>query len=274
MAATAAATAAGCALPARYSAGSRHLKRVSLELYSVRAEMKKDPEGTLAQLGAMGYDDVELLWTFGNFGRTDEQVKAALANAGLKAPSAHIDPSLLTGDWQQSVERAVKLGQQYLIVPSLTSADEKSLDAWKRWADIFNTAGATARKGGIWLGFHNEPNHSKPIDGVVPIELFLQRTDPAYVRLQLDTGNMRLGGADPLPFLKKHADRAWSFHLKDVVADNSRDCDLGTGTVDFAAILGLVKDIDQKVCVVEQESSPAPLESARRNQKYLRGLAF
>lgn len=266
--------AAGCALPARLSRGSRHVKRVSLELYSVRAEMKQDPEGTLTQLRAMGYDDVELLWTFGNFARTDAQVKAALANTGLKAPSAHIDPSLLTGDWQKSIERAVYLGQQYLIVPSLTSQDEKSLDAWKRWADIFNTAGATARTGGIWLGFHNEPNHSRAIGGVVPIELFLERTDPRYVRLQLDTGNMRLGGGDPRPFLKQHHDRIWSFHLKDVVADNSHDCELGTGSVDFAAILAGVKDIDQKVCVVEQEGSPAPLESARRNQKYLRGLAF
>jgi len=269
-----AATAAGCALPPRFARESRHLKRVSLELYSVRAEMKQDPEGTLTQLRAMFYDDVELLWTFGNFGRTDAQVKAALANTGLKAPSAHIDPSLLTGDWQKSVERAVYLGQQYLIVPSLTSDDEKSLDAWKRWADIFNSAGAVARTGGIWLGFHNEPGHSKPIGGVVPIELFLERTDPQYVRLQLDTGNMRLGGADPMPFLKKHHDRIWSFHLKDVVADNSHDCELGTGSVDFAAILAGVKDIDQKLCVVEQEGSPAPLESARRNQQYLRGLFF
>jgi sugar phosphate isomerase/epimerase len=271
---TMAVTAAGCALPARYAQASRHLNRVSLELYSVRAEMKADPEGTLAQLRPMGYDDVELLWTFGNFARTDQQVRAALANSGLNAPSAHIDPSLLTGDWQKSVERAVYLGQQYLIVPSLTSADEKSLDAWKRWADIFNTAGATARQGGIWLGFHNEPNHSRPIDGVVPIELFLERTDPRFVRLQLDTGNMRLGGGDPLPFLKKHHDRIWSFHLKDVVADNSRDCELGTGTVDFAAILAGVNDLDQKICVVEQEGSSAPLESARRNQQYLRALSF
>jgi sugar phosphate isomerase/epimerase len=181
---------------------------------------------------------------------------------------------LLTGDWQASVEAAGYLGQQYLIVPSLTAEADKSLDEWKRWADIFNTAGAVARKGGVWLGFHNEPNHIKPIDGVVPLELFLERTDSRYVRLQLDTGNMRQGGADPLPFLKKHRERIWSFHLKDVVADNSHDCDLGTGTVDFAAILAEVQDVDQKPCVVEQEGSPEPLESARRNLQFGRKLAF
>ena len=128
--------ATGCALPAPFSHGSRQVRRVSLELYSVRAEMRKDPEGTLAALRAMGYDDVELLWSFGNFGRTNEQVKAALATTGLRAPSAHISPLLLTQDWQKSLDAAAYLGQEYLIAPSLTAEAEKSIDEWKRWADI------------------------------------------------------------------------------------------------------------------------------------------
>lgn len=106
----------------------RGLTRISLELYSVRAEMKKDPEGTLAAVRAMGYDDVELLWSFGNFGRTNAQVKAALASTGLKAPSAHIAPTLLAADWQKSLDAAAYLGQEYLIVPSLTAEADKSLD--------------------------------------------------------------------------------------------------------------------------------------------------
>ncbi len=250
------------------------MKRVSLELYSVRAEMKKDPERTLAAVRAMGYDDVELLWSFGNFGRSNAQVKAALANTGLRAPSAHIAPTLLTTDWQQSVDAAVYLEQQYLIVPSLPAEADTSLDEWRRWADIFNSAGAMARRSGIWLGFHNEPNHMEPINGVVPFDLFIACTDPAAVRLQLDAGNMRMGGGDPIRYLRQHLDRFWSFHIKDVVADNSRDTDLGTGTVDFRTLLGMVPDIDDKVCVVEQEGSAAPLESAKRNLQFMRTLRF
>lgn len=270
----AAVAAAGCALPAPLSRGGRQVKRVSLELYSVRAEMRKDPEGTLAAVRAMGYDDVELLWSFDNFGRTNEQVKAALANTGLKAPSAHISPLLLTKDWQKSLDAAAYLGQEYLIVPSLTADAEKSIDEWKRWTDIFNTAGTAARKSGVCLGFHNEPNHQKPINGVVPIDLFIERTDPGAVRLQLDAGNMRMGGGDPMKYLKEHHDRIWSFHLKDVVADNSKDTELGTGTVDFGTMLAMVSDLDKKPCVVEQEGSSEPMESARRNLRFMRALRF
>ena len=272
-ASVAAFAATGCALPAPLG-GGRRLKRISLELYSVRNEMKKDPEGTLTAVRAMGYDDVELLWSFGNFGRTNEQVKTALANTGLKAPSAHIAPELLTRDWQKSLDAAAYLGQEYLVVPSLPAATEKSLEEWKKWADIFNTAGAAARRSNVWLAFHNEPNHQKLIDGAVPYDVFIERTDPSFVRLQLDTGNMRMGGGDPMKYLRAHHDRYWSFHVKDVVADNSKDCDLGTGSVDFKALLGEVNDLDHKVVVVEQEGSPAPLESAKRNEQYLRTLRF
>jgi sugar phosphate isomerase/epimerase len=262
----------GCSLPVRFRGAGRPVRRVSLELYSVRNEMRKDPEATLAAVRAMGYDDVELLWSHDNFGRTNAQVKTALANTGLKASSAHIAPELLIKDWPQSVDAAAYLGQEYLFVPSLPAETNTSLDGWKRWADIFNTAGAVARKAGIWVGFHNEPNHQKPLDGVVPFDLFIERTDPASVRLQLDAGNMRMGGADPLAYVRRHHDRFWSFHVKDVVADNSQDTDLGTGTVDFRALFGLVRDVDEKLFVVEQEGSAAPLESAKRNLQFMRAL--
>lgn len=269
-----AASTAGCSFLGRLPGGARHLKRVGLELYSVRAEMRKDPEGTLAQVRAMGYDDVELLWSFGNFGRSTEQVRAALASTGLRAPSAHIAPSALLDGWDKSLEVARLLGHDSLIVPSLPAAANTSLDAWRLWADRFNTAGAAARKAGVWLAFHNEPNHLKAIDGVVPYDLFVERTDPASVRLQLDTGNMRMGGGDPLQYLARYRDRYWSFHLKDVVADASRDTDLGAGTFDLRGFLASVQDIDQKPCIVEQEGSANPLESARRNYRYLKSLEW
>src|SRR6266516_4399672 len=79
----------------------RTLNRVGLELYSVRDAMHKDPDGTLAAVRAMGYTDVELLWSFGNFGRTTEQVRAALDHEGLRAPSEHISPISLFVGWNR-----------------------------------------------------------------------------------------------------------------------------------------------------------------------------
>lgn len=252
----------------------RRLRRIGLELYSVRNEMKKDPIGTLHQVGAIGYVNVELLWAWDNFGQTTSEVKATLANDGLRAPSAHIAPERLVGDWPRSLETAKTLGHEYLIVPSLPEETNHSLDAWKAWADRFNTAGAVARRAGIWLAFHNEPNHMTPIDGQIPYDVFLARTDSEVVRLQLDTGNMLMGGGDPFAYLQRHADRYWSFHLKDVVADHSHDTELGNGVFDLGRFLAAIPDLDRKPCYVEQEGATDELASARRDYDYLAALTF
>src|ERR1035437_9725440 len=130
------------------------LERIGLELYSVRDAMRHDPERTLAQVRAIGYDDVELLWSFDNFGRTPQQVRATLDKEGLRAPSAHIAPEALLKDWEKSLEKATLLGHDYWIVPTPPAETEKSIEKWLEWAGRFNTAGAAARRAGIWLAFH------------------------------------------------------------------------------------------------------------------------
>jgi sugar phosphate isomerase/epimerase len=267
--------AAGLSLPRRAFAAGR-LDRIGLELYSVRRAMRADPERTLAAVRAIGYTDVELLWSFGNFGRTTAQVRASLDHEGLRAPSAHINPDMLTdqGTWAKALEDAATLGQQYLIVPSLPADAERSLDGWRSWADRFNTAGVAARRANLWLAFHNEPTHMTPINGSVPYDLFLERLDPTAVRLQLDVGNMRIGGGDPMQYLARHQNWYWSFHLKDVAADGTHDTELGTGTFDFKRFLAAVPDLPSKPCYVEQEEPRDEMASARQNYGFLRNLTF
>ena len=266
-------TAASLAIPRQAFAATR-LDRIGLELYSIRGAMRADPERSLAAVRAIGYTDVELLWSFKNFGRTPEQVRATLEHEGLRAPSAHMDPETILTDWERSLDTARLLGHDYLIVPSLPSEASKTLDGWRLWADRLNTAGATARHAGVWLAFHNEPDHMKVIDGVIPYDLFLERLDPAAVRLQLDVGNMLMGGGDPMKYLARYTDRYWTFHLKDVVADRSSDTELGTGTFDFKRFLAAVPQLASKPCYVEQEGATDELAAAKIDFNYLKGLDF
>jgi len=252
----------------------RRLSRIGLELYSVRDAMRRDPERTMAAVAAMGYTEVELLWSFGNFGRTPQQVRDALANTGLRARSAHVTSSAILVGWERSLDLARFLGQEYIICPGFTVDTQRSLDDWKEWADHFSRAGEVARKAGIWVALHNEPDHQRPLDGRVPFEVFAERIDPRYVRLQLDVGNMTMGGGDPFAFLTKYGDRCWSFHLKDVVPDRSRDTELGKGNVDLRRLLAAIGDVDQKSFFVEQEGAKDSLASAKADYDYLSKLEF
>jgi sugar phosphate isomerase/epimerase len=253
-------------------ANAAPLARIGLELYSVRREMARDFDRTLATVRQIGYTDVELLWSFDNWGKSTAEVKAALQREGLRAPSAHISPITILIGWERRLDAAKELGHDYLIVPSFTSDTSRTLDEWREWADRFNQAGAVARRHGLWLAFHNEAEHMKPIDGQIPYDLFVERTDPSVVRHQLDIGNMAIGGGDPMRYLQRYKDRYWSFHLKDAVADRSHDTELGKGVLDIRGILAAIPNIAAKPCYVEDEEETDPLGSARRNFEYLKKL--
>jgi sugar phosphate isomerase/epimerase len=268
------AAAVGVGASPHRALASRRLDRIGLELYSVRNAMRADPERTLAAVRAIGYTDVELLWSHGNFGRSPQQVRDTLAHEGLRAPSAHISPTTILVGWERSLDTAKMLGHEYLIVPSLQADLGLTLDDWREWADRFNAAGAVARRAGVWLAFHNEPDHMKPIDGKVPYDVFVERTDPSVVRLQLDTGNMLMGGGDPMQYLAKHRERYWSFHLKDAVPDRSTDTELGTGVFDIKRFLAAIPELARKPLHVEQENGRDELASARADFQYLRTLDF
>jgi sugar phosphate isomerase/epimerase len=267
------AAAAGLAAPA-FARPAGKLERIGLETYAVRHAMEKDPERTLAAIRAIGYTDVELLWSFGNFGRTPAQVAATLKNEGLRAPSCHMSAETIFVGWERSLETAKLLGHEYLFVPDFDGWTKQTLDDWRQWADRFNAAGAIARRAGIWLGFHNEPYHQKSLQGSVPLDVFIDRLDPSVTRLQLDVGNMVMGGGDPMRYLEKYPNRFWSFHLKDSVADRSSDTGLGQGIFDFKRFLAAVPALNEKPAYVEQEGSSDELAAARANFQYLRGLEF
>ena len=256
---------------------AKKLDRIGLETYAVRHAMAQDPERTLAAVRAIGYTDVELLWSFNLFGRTPQQVAATLKNEGLRAPSCHMPADTIFVGWERSLEKAKILGHQYLFVPDFEDWTKQTLDDWREWADRFNAAGAVARKAGLWLGFHNEAYHQKPIDGQIPFDVFINRLDPSVTRLQLDVGNMLIGGGDPMQYLQKYPDRFWSFHLKDAVADRSHDTGLGKGIFDFKKFLAAVPALEQKPAHVEQETASdaaGDLADARANFEYLHGLEF
>ncbi len=274
---TVGAAAAGGMLSRAPVGFTKKLDRIGLETYAVRHAMAQDPERTLAAIRAIGYTDVELLWSFNLFGRTPQQVAATLKNEGLRAPSCHMSAETIFVGWERSLEKAKILGHQYLFVPDFENWTKQTLDDWREWADRFNAAGAVARKAGIWLGFHNEPYHQTPIDGQIPFDVFISRLDPSVTRLQLDVGNMLVGGGDPMQYLQKYPDRFWSFHLKDAKPDRSGDAGLGKGFFDFKKFLAAVPALDQKPAHVEQETATdaaGDLADARSNFEYLRALEF
>ena len=264
-----------CASSAGSVSSTRRLRRVGIQLYTLRDDAERDLERTLGDIAAAGYNDVEMLGSRNNFGMPPARLRAILDRNGLRAPSTHVAGEALD-DLDRQLADAATIGHQYLVVASLPLGPHPTLDDYRHWADRMNEAGALALTHGVRIGFHNHAGDFTPIDGLVPYDVLIERTDPAIVRMQLDTGNLAMAGRDPLEYMKRFGSRYWLFHIKDVPRlGATNDTELGKGIIDFRRLLASIDHIDDKLLFVEQETYPgAPLDSARRDYAYLSALEF
>ncbi len=271
---SAASLACASALRPAGAVGRHRLDRIGLQLYSLRDDAKQNLERTLGDIAGAGYTDVELLGSFNNFGIPPARLRTILDRLGLRAPSTHVGGNALD-DLDRQLDDARTLGHEYVIVASLPLRGTPTLDDYRRWADRLNEAGRRARTRDVWIGFHNHANDFTLVDGTVPYDLLVERTDPSVVRMQLDTGNLAMAGRDPIDYLRKFGARYWSFHLKDVPQlGATHDTELGRGAMDIRRILTSIDDLDRKLVFVEQETYPygTPLESVRRDRAYVAAL--
>lgn len=252
-------------------------KAISLQLYSLRADMQKAPKATIEAVGKIGYRMVEHAgYGAGKFyGMTPTEFKTLLAANGLTMPSGHtallpkhVDTGgNFTDEWKKTVDDAATLGQKYVISPWIDVSMRKTADGLKRVSELFNRAGELCQKAGMKFGYHNHDFEMGQVDGQVIYDLLLTNTDPKLVTLQMDVGWVVAGGSDPVAWFKKYPGRFELLHMRDVKPmaghEHPVGVDLGDGVVKFDEILKLKKQAGTKIFVVEQEEygTKTPLEA-------------
>src|SRR5690606_29474426 len=82
---------------------------------------------------------------------------------------------------------------------------------WARAAERLGAARDLAAASGIRVAVH--PHFATYIEKASEIDRLMSTTD---LDLCLDTGHLQLGGADPLGYLRRYADRVTHVHVKDI----------------------------------------------------------
>ncbi len=256
-----------------WTAGRSRLDRIGIQLYTVRRELARDPDGTLARVAAIGYREVEFA---GYPPGTPQALRSRLDQLGLTAPSAHLSLQAFQGEWEQTVEHAAILGHRYLVVAWIAPEDRRDLDAWKRLAAAFNQAGERSRQSGIQFVYHNHDFEFTAIGGRLPYDFLLAETDPKLVAMELDLYWITKGGQDPLAYFEKWPGRFPLVHVKDMDATPRRFfADVGKGTIDFKRILRKARQAGIRHYFYEQDETPgSPFDSAKASYEYLRSLTF
>ncbi|HEX2037342.1 MAG TPA: sugar phosphate isomerase/epimerase [Chloroflexota bacterium] len=243
---------------------------VGVQLYSVREDCERDLPGTLKAIAEMGYEGVEFA---GYYGRSAPELRAMLDDLGLKVAGTHTGwRSVLDEELPRTIEFNQILGNRYLIVPGLPPERRSSRKAWLETAALFNEIAAKAEAASMQVGYHNHAVEFQALDGEVPWDTFFANTRPEVI-MQLDLGNARHGGADPVFYLQKYPGRAITIHLKDYSATNDKAL-LGEGDVRWDEVFRICESTGgTQWYIVEQESyAYPPLECIRRCLEQVRRM--
>lgn len=266
--------ASGLRRPAR-AASFHHLRptmleAIGLQLYTVRGLMARDFEGTLERVAAIGYREVEFA---GYFDRSPDAIRATLDRHRLAAPAAHVSLEAVRDDWERTLDAARRIGHRYLVVPWLPAESRRTLDDYRRIADLFNRVGERATRAGVRLGYHNHAFEFQPIDGTVPYDALAGGTDPEHVALELDLFWLVTGGGDPFDYFARFPGRFELVHVKDMDDTSERAMtDPGRGIIDFPGIVERAPEAGIRHWFVEHDRPADPLRTARVGYEYLRTL--
>jgi sugar phosphate isomerase/epimerase len=261
---------------------------LALQLYSVRQLLPTDYDGTLKEISALGYKEVE---SAGYFSHTAAEVKTAMSNAGLKLVGAHHSSDDLHRNLEQILSFSHELGITYIVCSSPghknpDPADKGSftLDDWRWNADQFNVLGEKVNAAGMKFGYHNHILEFKETDGVIPYVELLRLTDPSKVTMEMDCGWVIVGGGNPIEYLRDYPTRITMLHVKDFKragtppSNTNRPAvaELGQGTIDYRPIFEeAAKAGNIKYCFAEQEAFNVPWkQSLKIDADYLRKLGM
>jgi sugar phosphate isomerase/epimerase len=237
---------------------------VGLQLYSLRDAFKRDVPGTLAQVRGYGFTWVELA---GTYGRTPEEFKAMLAAQGLKPVAAHFAYERYRDDVEGVAREAKALGLAYAgcaWIPHQGDFDEREC---REAIAVFNRAGAALAKHGLKFFYHTHGYEFQPFGSGTLLDLLMTETNPQHVAYEMDLLWTVHPGQDPVRLLRQYGKRWELMHLKDLKkgvkgdlsggTDVTNDVILGTGQMDFPAILKAAKRAGTKYYFIEDESPTA-----------------
>jgi sugar phosphate isomerase/epimerase len=253
------------------TADARNIKRIGVQLYTVRAEMERDFEGTLKRIAALGYDELEFA---GLFNRDPKEVRALVKKLGMKIIGSHINSEKLKTDPEGAIAETTSLGAKYMVLAWFPPEQRKTLDDWKNWVTLINRVGKMAHEKGIQFLYHNHNFEFEPIEGIVPYDLLLDTIDRRYVKFEIDLYWLKLAGRDPETLFAEYPKGFPLSHVKDMSKTENVMVDVGDGRINFADVFKQSAASGMKHYFVEHDDTKAPFETLERSIKYLRSLRF
>lgn len=254
-------------------------KNIGLQLWSVKDHMQKDPKGTIAKVGQMGYQFVEAAgFNDGKFyGMTPLEFKNLCETSGLKFLGSHTGQNLPDAAnwektmvwWDTAIDAHAEAGVKWIVQPWMSDEGYNSLEGLKDYMKYFNAVGEKCKAKGIQFGYHNHDKEFTTVfDGKPVYDWMLELADPEFVMFELDLYWIDHGGKKAMDYFDKYPGKFKLWHIKD-------KAELGSGHMDFTKIFDSKKQSGLEYGIVEvEEYNFDPLVSVEKSLEYLKSTNY
>jgi sugar phosphate isomerase/epimerase len=202
--------------------------------------------------------------------------------AGLQAVSAHVSLNDLEADLPAVVQAQKILGNDMLVIPWVSEEMRgKTAASWKALGARVGRLAKRAQLAGMRLMYHNHDFEMAIIDGRPAIDWLMegaaQTVGGVDVGFEMDVAWAQYGGQDVANLLHRYTGRVARLHAKDLAIDPAASPEekglatVGSGKLDWDAILPAAKEAGVEWYVVEHDFPPDPIASARSSYEFLAG---
>lgn len=248
------------------------IEQVAIQLFTLRDHLKTpaDIAVTLKRVREIGYRAVQA----SGLGPIDPaELKNMIAGEGLVLCATHEPGAKILEETQSVIDRMQALGCTLTAYPFPAGIDFGSEESVSGLIAGLNAAGEKMKNAGITLCYHNHNHEFSKLNGQTILDRIYAETNPEFLKAELDTYWVQMGGADVVDYIHKVAGRQPIIHLKDcgVFEGNKTSlCEIGAGNLPWKSIIAAADSGGTEWFAVEQDSCPGdPFDSIKQSFDYI-----
>lgn len=244
--------------------------KIAAQLYTVR-EFTKTEAGvreTFRKVKEMGYESVQIS-AFGFY--EPDKIRAMLDETGLTVCATHTPLDRITNETDAVIAEHKLFGCKYVGLGYMRADD---IAGYKAVIDRLMPAVDKLYDAGLKFVYHNHAQEFKKMDGVRPIDMMADYTDPKKFGFLADMYWIQRAGYSPVRFIREHADRLDVVHFKDMRVPDEGKSDMAevfAGNMDYEAIYAACVKAGVQYAAVEQDICDGdPFDSLARSRRNIR----
>ncbi len=225
------------------------------QLYTVRAKTKTKDEflSTVRELSKIGYRYMQVSGVGPDV--TPEVIKSAVDAYGIKCILTHTNLRRIIEDTDGVIADHDVYGCDAIGIGGIANMYPHTADGYAQFAlDIADAVKKIKAAGKVFL-YHNHRFEFEHYGDRTGLDILMSITDPDGVKFTFDTYWAQVAGVDPADFIRKHGDRIFCTHLKDMTVKDDKlvmtEC--LTGNLNFDAIVDASVQAGIKWHMIEQD---------------------